>query len=248
MDKSIILKPQKGLILPENIPAREAVKAGLAFPPRKVGKVRLPAIPAGMGVFAKFVVQVLNEKGNPVLFRNPATGKMVKKIEGPCHSFVRNFGIFQRGYMQNLDSALNVNETLTDSSGSPFLIKLKGGGVSNAATISALAHIKFGNSNAALDSSQINLQGTLLGPTTFGSVTVTLVQENTVSTIFTVSGQVTNGTGGTFTVQEMGLFGQFTATDGSGGHDTMILRDLTGAVIVNNGQTIIGTYTFTIAV
>jgi hypothetical protein len=248
MDKSIILKPVKGLILPENIPAKEAVRTGLAFPPRKVGKVKLPAIPAGMGVFAKFVVQVLNEKGNPVLFRSPVTGRMVKKLEGPCHSFVRNFGLFQRGYMQNLDSALNVNETVTDSAGSPFVLRLKGGTSGSIAQISALAHIKFGNSSAALDSTQTNLQGTLLGPTTFGSVTVTLVQENTVSTIFTVAGQVTNGTGGSFTVQEMGLFGQFGASDGTANHDCMILRDLTGAVVVANGQTIIGTYTFTIAV
>jgi hypothetical protein len=246
--KNIIVVPKKGLILPENIPAREAIKSGLAFPSRKIGKVRFPAYPAGQGVFAKFVVQVLDKAGKPVLFRHPVTGRMVKKLERPCHSFVRNFGLFQRGYMQNLDATLNQNETVTDSAGAPFVVKLKGNGVATNASISALAHIKFGASNAALDSAQINLQGVLLGPTTFGIVTVTLVQENTVSTIFTVAGQVTNGTGGVFTVQEMGLFGQLGAQDGTANHDTMLLRDLTGAVVVNNGQTIIGTYTFTIAV
>jgi hypothetical protein len=51
--KNVILKPSKKLILPEEIPVGEAVKLGLAIPPRRVGNKRLPAVPAGMGVFAK---------------------------------------------------------------------------------------------------------------------------------------------------------------------------------------------------
>lgn len=110
--KSVILKPSKKLILPEEIPAAEAVKRGLAIPARRVGKLRLPAIPAGMGVFAKFAVQVLDKAGKPVAFPHPKTGRMVKKVEGPSHSFTRQLGFFMRGFMQNLDSAPNVSVSL----------------------------------------------------------------------------------------------------------------------------------------
>ena len=61
-------------------------------------------------------------------------------------------------------------------------------------------------------------------------------------------GQITNTTGSSFTVQEMGLFPELNDASAVANRTTMMLRDLTGAVVVANGQTIIGTYTFTIAV
>ena len=64
----------------------------------------------------------------------------------------------------------------------------------------------------------------------------------------TRSGSVTNGTGGVFNVEEMGLFAELTSDAAVTNRTTMMLRDLTGTVPVNNGQTIIGTWTFTIAV
>lgn len=248
--KNVILRPEKKIILPENIPVREAIRKGLAMAPRRVKGKLLPATPAGMGVFAKFMVKVLGKDGKPVLFRHPLTGKMVRKMERPVHSFNRNFGFWIRGFLQNLDTALNLNETLTDDTGASFLCRLK----SNAAMpgamtiLTGLAKIKFGDSSAALSTTQFNLQGVLLGPTTEAVVTVTLIVEDSVQTIFEVSGQLTNGTGSTFTVEEMGLFPELNDSVGGSNRTTMMLRDLTGPVAVNDGQTIIGTYTFTIAV
>lgn len=248
--KNVILKPVKGLILPEDVPVKEALKLGLATPARRVDGKRIPAMPAGMGVFAKFAIQVIDRMGKAVPFRHPVSGKMVRKMERPVHSFNRNFGFWIRGFLQNNDSALNQNETLTDDTGASFLCRLKSatGIVGAMAVLTGLAKIKFGDSSAALSTTQFNLQGVLLGPITEAAVTVTLVVEDSVQTIFTVSGQITNNTGGTFTVEEMGLFPELNDTLGGTLRTTMMLRDLTGSVPVNDGQTIIGTYTFTIAV
>lgn len=248
--KNVVMKPKKALILPEDIPLKEALKLGLVIPARRVKGKLIPAIPAGMGVFAKFAIQILDKAGKAVPFRHPVTGKMVRKMERPVHSFNRNFGFWIRGFMQNPDGTLNINETLTDDTGASFLCRLKSNSANPGSipVLSGLAKIKFGNSNAALSTTQFNLQGTLLGPVTEGTVTVTLVVEDTVQTIFTVSGQVTNGTGGAFSVEEMGLFPELNDSTGGSNFTTMMLRDLTGTVPVANGQTIIGTYTFTIAV
>jgi len=247
-----LMEPAQKMVAPrpiEEISLAKAVKMGLMHPARRVNGKLIPAVPKGMGVFAKIAIQIKDRNGRIVPFRSPKTGKMVRKLEAPCHSFNRQFGFFTRGYMQNLDSSLNTNETLTDDTGATFQTREKGSGLTAATRIiSALAKIKFGNSSAALSTTQTNLQGILLGPTTEASVAVTLVVEDSVNTIFTVVGQITNGTGGTFTVQEMGLFPELQSQANVANNTTMFLRDLTGAVPVNNGQTIIGTYTFTIAV
>lgn len=250
---NIIMKSSKKIILPSQIPIM--TPEGMVYPTRKVmdgklGARKIGATPAGYGVFAKWAIKILDKDGQPVLFRHPRTGKMVKEMESPVHSFTRNFGFFQRGYMQNLDSALNLNETLTDDVGNTFLCRLKSSVAvaASIAAISGLAKIKFGNSNAALSTTQFNLQGVLLGPTTEAAVVVALVVEDSTNTIFTVTGQILNGTGGAFAVEEMGLFPELGDTTGAANRTTMMLRDLTGTVNVGNGQTIIGQYTFTIAV
>jgi hypothetical protein len=270
-----ILKPSKKLILPgvgeeaEEISATVALKSGLAFPARKVNGQSIPIVPKGLGVFAKFAIQVIDQKGSELLakakrpsdrariiarhavrFPDPKTGKMVKKIERASHSFTRNLGFFIRGIFQNLDSAVNLNETLTDDAGATFLDRTKAnvGMTGVGPIISGLAKIKFGSSNAALSTTQFNLQGVLLGPTTEAAVVVALVVEDSVQTIFTVTGQILNGTGGNFNVEEVGLFPELTDSAGVANRTTMMLRDLTGTVAVANGQTIIGQYTFTIAV
>lgn len=256
-NKNIILKAEKKLILPSdvypgnpvNIPMGKALQMGLMTPARRVKGRKIPAAPAGMGVFAKFAIQVLDKAGKPVLFRNPLTGKMVRKMERPVHSFTRQFGFWIRGMFQNDLATLNINETLTDDTGATFLARVKSSALTgNIALLTGLAKIKFGNSNAALSNAQINLQGTLLGPTTEAAVTVALVVEDSVNTIFTVTGQITNGTGGPFSVEEMGLFPELNDSTAGANRTTMMLRDLTGTVAVANGQTIIGQYTFTIAV
>lgn len=247
--KKISMKTKKSMVLPSEITAEEAVKMGLAIPSRISNGHVIPIVPAGMGVFAKIGIQIRDENGNVVPFKNPTTGKMVDSLDAPCHSFTRQFGLWIRGMFQNSGATLNVNETLTDDTGATFLPRIKGSGLTGSgASVTGLAKIKFGDSSTALSTTQTNLQGTLLGPTTEAAVTVTPVTEDSTNTIFTVSGQITNGTGGSFTVQEMGLFSELTDSSNSGNKTTMMLRDLTGSVVVNNGQTIIGTWTFTISV
>lgn len=246
---NIILTPSKTLILPEEIPVKEAIRLGLANPPRRVKGKTIPATPVGGGIFAKYAVQVLDKAGKAVPFRHPKTGKMVRKIEGPSHSFTRNLGLYILAMYQNFDSALNQNPTLTDDTGASFVARMISAGLTgNFSMFTGVPKIKFGNSSAALSTTQFNLQGVLLGPTTEAATTPALVVEDTVQTIFTVTGQITNGSGGSFTVQEMGLFPEMNDSAGTANKTTMFLRDLTGAIVVNNGQTIIGTYTFTIAV
>lgn len=258
--KNVIIKAKKSLILPEyipmgkpipgfeDVPLSKALKAGLAVPARRIGKGRIGATPAGMGIFAKWAVRVVDKAGRAVPFMHPVTKKMVTQIDGPSHSFTRNLGFFVRGFLQNTNANPNLNETLTDDTGATFLVRLKAPVTGNFSCITGLAKIKFGNSAAALSTTQVNLQGTILGPVTEGTVAVVLVVEDTVQTIFTVTGQVTNGTGGAFTVEEMGLFPELTSAAAVLNNTTMMLRDLTGPVVVNNGQTIIGQYTFTLSV
>lgn len=248
MDKQIVMRPKSKIV--EEVPMAEALKRGLMLPARRSGGRRIPPVPAGMGVFAKWAIQVVDKAGKVVPVRHPKTGKMVRKIEAPVHSFTRQFGLFIRGFLMNLDSALNQNETLTDDTGASFQCRLKSvAGMSGTlAIVTGLGKMKFGNSSAPLDNTQTNLQGALLGPTNEATVSVNLVVEDSSNTIFTVSGQLTNGLGGNFTVEEMGLFAELNDTAGGTNRTTMMLRDLTGSVVVGNTQTIIGTYTFTIAV
>ena len=46
----------------------------------------------------------------------------------------------------------------------------------------------------------------------------------------------------------MGIFSELHASDGTLDHTTMMLRDLTGPVAVADGLTILGRFTFTLAV
>lgn len=232
------------------ISEKEAIRRGLLLPARTVNGIHIPAVPAGMGIFSKWEVRMVDAEGRPQAFKSPKTGKLVESFEAPTHSFTRNFGQFQRGFMENADAALNINETLTADTGATYLIRLKSLSTMTGvvSVVTGLSKIKFGNSSAALDTTQTNLQGTLLGPTTEGTVVVTLVVEDSTNTIFTVVGQVTNGSGGAFSVEEMGIFGEFNSSTATTNNTTMLLRDLTGTVAVPNGSTIIGTYTFTIAV
>ena len=247
--KNIITKTNKKLLLPSEITEDEAIKLGLLTPAREVNGRVIPATPVGMGVFAKTGIQIKDERGQIVPICHPKTGKMVETLDQPCHSFTRQFGLWVRGMFQNVGATLNVNETLTDDTGATFLPRIKAGSLSGSvACVTGLAKIKFGNSSTALSTTQTNLQGTLLGPTTEAAVAVTLTVEDSTNTIFTAVGQITNGTGGSFTVQEMGLFSELNSSTASTNNTTMMLRDLTGSVVVNNGQTIIGTWTFTIAV
>jgi len=190
--------------------------------------------PEGMGVWAKWEIEIRDGS------------RLLDKREGPSHSFTKNFGKFIRNLFDIRDE---VNESLVQLSGASYFPRIKsnpacsGGDVR---AIAAAARIRFGNSSAALDSNQFDLQGTILS-LTFGATTNSLISEDAVKTEFKSEGQVTNSTGGSFTVQEMGLYSQVNNEPGVS-QDTLMLRDLTGAVVVADGLTILGRWTFTLAV
>lgn len=190
--------------------------------------------PEGLGVWAKWEIEVRDGE------------RILEKREGPSHSFVKNFGKLIRNFFDVRD---NINEVLTERGGASFFPRVKsnpsctGGDVR---LISAAARIRFADSSAALNSNQTNLQGTILS-LTYGAVTTSLIVEDATKTEFKSEGQVTNITGGPVTVQEMGLFSQINSEAGVS-QDTLTLRDLTGPVVVADGLTILGRWTFTLAV
>lgn len=221
-------------------------EALLLHPPRRVNGVDIPAVPKGAGVYAKWGLQLTDPRGKIVPIMDPKTKKLVEKLEGPSHSFTRQFGFFIRGILLNEDGgSLNVNETLTDDAGASFLMRGKAA-MTNALGISGLAKMKFGDSAAAVDTTDIDIQGVQLGSEATAVVALTI--EDSTNTIFTVVGQVTNSTGGLFTVEEMAAFPELGDTAGVTNNTTMMLRDLTGPVAVADTLTITGTYTITIAV
>jgi hypothetical protein len=205
--------------------------SGKLILPKNAGKL---SGPEGLGLWAKWEVEI----------RDGA--RLLDKREGPSHSFTKNFGKMMRGLF---DHRNDVNESLTDRAGAPFAVREKSNAscTGNDQTMCPSAAIlRFGNSAAALDSNQFDLQGTILS-LTFGATTTSLIVEDNVQTQFKSEGQVVNTTGGPFTVQEMGLYGNVNA-EALVLHDTLLLRDLTGPIIVANGLTILGRWTFTLAV
>lgn len=191
--------------------------------------------PEGLGVWAKWGVELRDGD------------RLLDKREGPSHSFTKQFGKFIRGMFNHVD---DVNETLTERGGASYLCRIKNSaGITpsaNSPIMSAASRIRFGASSAALDSNQFDLQGAILS-STFGAGTVTLIVEDGVNTQFKVEATVVNTTGSPFTVEEMGLYAQV-RSEGNVQEDTMFLRDLTGSIVVANTLTILGRWTFTIAV
>ena len=192
--------------------------------------------PRGGGIWARWEVKVRDKSGIVVCHR-----------KGPSHSFVRNFGLFIRAMFDNPPGA--VNPDLTDSGGTTRRPRVIASGLSSSSTavMDASAIMRFGNSAAAESSTQSDLQGLELE--SGATVTESLITEDTVETEFEIRGSVTN-TGGSFTVEELGLFGQISDATSATTREIMFLRDLlqTGPATVLNSQTIEGIYTFTIPV
>jgi hypothetical protein len=251
MKNELYLPPDIGRVIPV---AAVKTPEGMVIPKFRRRGIAKDPHPSGEGIFAKWAVRIVDKRGRTVPFRSPVTGKMVKRLDSPVHSFTRNLAFLMRGFLQNLDASINVNETLTDDAGNPFISRIRSNSSisGSSAIVSATCKIKFGGSSAALDNTQFNLQGVLLGPTTEATCTITVAGggtgEDTTSTIFKVTGQITNGSGSSFTVREMGIFGELTSQSNVPNNTAMLLRDLTGDVVVGNTQTIIGEYTFTLAI
>lgn len=209
--------------------APSLVKPSLVLP-RESGRI---SGPEGLGAWAKWELEILDGS------------KIVDKREGAAHSFVKNFGKLIRGMFDVRDT---VNETLTDSSGVTFQPRIKSGpGITGDAqpVMAGSPGMKFGASAAALNANQINIQGAILVAS--ASTIFTAIAETAVGTTFKCEASVLN-TGGSFTVEEIAIFINLRKAAVNVGTEVMMLRDLTGSVIVGAGLTILGRYTFTLNV
>lgn len=176
-------------------------------------------------------------------------GKHVGGHIGPAKSFMRSWAI---GFIRSLFYVpSDTPQQYTDDAGvARAHAMFEGLAGSGQGVTAAPADFAFGDSNAAVSATHFNLQGSILGPATpSGPVTTTVIQEDAVARIFKVEGTVLN-TGGSFNVQEVGLFAHLHQGDlASQNRRSMFMRDVVSPLVtVGNGQTALGRYTFTAAI
>ncbi len=174
-------------------------------------------------------------------------GERLMRYGSPAHSFLQNYAKIIRGFIQGVST---VNESLTDSGGAARMARIVSGGLTayNVPPVGAAGAIGFGSSAAALDSTQFERHGSILGN---APVTTTVIVENAVQDQWKHEGQVVNTTGGPFSVQEVGLYANLrdAVVGGAPIRQIMTMRDLVApAVVVADGLTVQGRYTFTAAV
>lgn len=176
-----------------------------------------------------------------------ALAALAAKQGCPAHSFLQNYARLVRGFI-NGDSP--VNESLTDSGGVARQARIVSGTLTgdNVPPVGAAGDIGFGNSNAALDSTQHELQGVILGK---AAVVTTVIVEDATQSQWKHEGQVTNTTGGTFNVQEIGLYANMrdAIVGGAPVRQIMTMRDIVNPLVaVGDTLTVLGRYTFTVAI
>ncbi len=201
----------------------------------------------GGGILAKWALELRDDKGKPVPIGKDKRGRDIWKKEGASHSFVQNFGIMVRGFLQHLDTALQAHEQITEDDGTFHLIRDKSVNTGNNLYATGAAVLKFGAGLGARDATDIDMQGAIMSGLE-GVTTFNLVQEVAASSIYEFEGQVQNTTGGLFTIEEMGIFAQLTSNLGIFDVTTLIASDLTGSTAVADTLTVLGRYTFTFAV
>lgn len=214
----IVMKANAGILIPEH--------------------VRLTGSPAGLGIWARYEVELYG-----------ADGRLRDRRAGPSRSFLRNFGRFVRNFLLVAGTS---NEELSNTSGQVVRLRIITGALAvetsgRRRVVVGTGKMRFGNGTAAIQSTDVNISGSLLGD---GAVTATVLQEDSVKSEWKLEGQVTNNTGTSFNVNEVALLAILSEALTAGqSHDVAMLRDLVSpAVPVANGLTVLGRYTFTIAV
>jgi len=178
-----------------------------------------------------------------------ATGKVVRKTRKyRARSFHNAFLKFATYYLFGQTSAPTLNDidgtSRTLSSAFPVH------------TSTVVSHgletegIVCGTSSAAIDATDDYLttpilEGTGSGQLTYGNNTTSTgaVASGTSITSFDITRPIANSSGGTITVEEIGLIMSVSISASARGF--MFLRDLTGGVDVGDGQTLTVTYTIT---
>jgi hypothetical protein len=160
----------------------------------------------------------------------------------PSHSFVVGFAklMFNIGFGFGMGTPVAVTNTGGSSISTLSSMTL----LTNAGTTVSTYGIQTGTGTGAESINDTSLgtqiaHGTSAGQLQYGSMTYGAPSTTATTTTFRLTRVFTNGSGGTVTVQEIGL------VSGNGTNNYLWVRDLTGAVTVTNGQQLTVNYDFT---
>lgn len=190
------------------------------------------------GVLAKFDFDVTDPDGN-----------VIARIEGPSHSFLRNFG---RMFRQIFLATSTVNEQITDVGGiarTIAVMDLNGVGGNESPIVPGTAGVfRFGSSSAAVVSTQFDVQ-TFITAAETTPVIFTELSRTGSQLQFKYDGSIQNNSGGTWNVTEMVLcsFLRDGVTTGQS-RKVAMLRDIFSVQNVPNLSTANGHYTITVPV
>ena len=169
----------------------------------------------------------------------------------PCHSFTAqmakllfNVGPFACARFAPEATTDTDGDSITTSQTSSTNIQM--GVRTDASSATSTYGIQVGTGTSAESISDTKLQtqishGTSAGNLQYGTVTYGAPSTTATTTTFRITRVFTNGSGGTVTVQEIGLVCRGAISTAN----FLIIRDITGAVAVNNGQQLTVNYDFT---
>lgn len=167
----------------------------------------------------------------------------------PCHSLTKQFA--QLMFNVGLWISTAAPAAVTTTGGSSITTAKTGNNMimgfrTDAATTTSTYGSQVGTGTAAESINDTALQtqiahGTSAGLLQYGAVSYGAPSTTATTTTFRVTRVFTNGSGGTVTVQEIGLVCQ----SDSSSNNFLLIRDLTGAVAITNGQQLTLNYDFT---
>ena len=169
----------------------------------------------------------------------------------PAHSFTKQFAQLIFNSVPFWLSASSP-QAMTDTDGSSITVVSQISGstqimflrVDAAVSISAYGiQVGTGTGAESINDTALGVQiatGTSAGQLQYGTVTFAAPSTTATTTTFRITRVFTNGSGGTVTVQEIGL-----ASRKATGTAFLLIRDLTGVVAVTNGQQLTVNYDMT---
>ena len=165
----------------------------------------------------------------------------------PAHSFTKQFAqlMFNVGFWCSAFSPTSMTTTggasITTGAGMDTAFRTDAGITESTYGI----QVGTGTTAESISDTALGTQvahGTSAGQLQYGAMTYGAPSTTATTTTFRFTRVFTNGSGGTITVQEIGLVGRDTTTTAN---RFLFARDLTGAVAVTNGQQLTVNYDFT---
>ena len=157
-------------------------------------------------------------------------------------SFVKQFA--QLMFNVGFQAAVGTPTSVTNVAGSSVTTMQQMGFRTDAGTTTSTYGILVGTGTSAESINDTALQtqvahGASAGQLQYGAMTYAAPSTTATTTTFRCTRVFTNASGGTVTVQEIGLVSREQS------NSFLLIRDLTGAVAVNNGQQLTVNYDFT---